>query len=132
VATAGSATSSAAPAAGFVPTALGFQVSPYLNPDRTAGDTNLNTLNYLMMSNNDVMPPAMPAISWNWIDPTQDEEKTKAGMELKFHGVLATRRNVFAQALGQVLNPASASLKGAPKISGTGKNWLMTINTSPT
>ncbi|NRR30429.1 hypothetical protein HSX11_09520 [Oxalobacteraceae bacterium] len=84
----------------IVPTDLNFAVDLYRDASGGATDEGLNTLNYLVMSNGSPMPP-VAAFDWNWLEPAD---------ESNFHGVMAVRRNVFADFLGSLISPYSAAL----------------------
>jgi hypothetical protein len=86
------------PTSSITPTALDFVVSPYLGTDGVSG---LNTLNYLVMTNNHAMPPVAP-FSWSWVDAKKDEQS--------FHAVMSIRSGIFADFLRNRLNTAAAPL----------------------
>jgi hypothetical protein len=100
----------------IVPTDLNFEIDQY----SVASKPGLNTLNYLVMSNNSKMPPAVP-FSWDWV--TADEEAS-------FHGVMAIRRNIFGAFLAQLIQPYCGVLSIDTTISMTHSGEKFTITLS--
>jgi hypothetical protein len=104
----------------IVPTSLNFEIVPYQPPGGGAFIGGLNTLNYLVMSNDTPMPPAVP-FSWNWIE---------AADEKNFDGAMAVRRDIFANFLSGLISPASANLSVNTNISMShdGEDFTTTLN----
>ena len=89
------------PSPSIIPTDLNIEVSPhYSSPGQASTNYGLYTLNYLVMSQNRPMPPAVP-FSWNWVEE---------GEQALFHGVMGARRAVFADFLSNLISPYSAWL----------------------
>lgn len=87
--------------ASIIPTDLNIEVSAYVDAQGNATQNyGLYTLDYLVMSQSRAMPPAVP-FSWNWVEANQESD---------FHGVVAVRRNVFADYLATLANDIAASL----------------------
>lgn len=80
--------------AALIPTDLTIDVSPNIDAQgNTTGDYGLYTLDYLVMSDRRVLPPARP-FTWNWLDSDQVSDA---------HGAIAVRRDVFVSYLAQML-----------------------------
>lgn len=108
------------PVPSITPTALGFVVSPHLGPDgKPDGNLDLNTLNYLVMSQNRALPATSP-FAWNWVEDDS------------IGGVMSVRGGIFAGFLTQLLNalPATANLCIQPGIQDDGTGTFP-VSTSP-
>jgi len=92
----------------ITPTDLTLEVSPNLdakgNPTTNYG---LYTLNYLVMSQNRTMPPAVP-FAWNWVE-AQDEAN--------FHGIMAVRSDIFRSFIQTLVTPELQKLNFVSQIS---------------
>lgn len=104
----------------IVPTDLNFEIVPYQPPSGNPAVPGLNTLNYLVMTGNSQMPPAVP-FTWNWIE---------AADEANYQGAMSVRRDVFANFLSGLISPPSAQLSIATNISMThsGENFTTTVS----
>jgi hypothetical protein len=89
------------PSGTIIPTDLSIEVSPYRDAhgDKT-GNYPLYTLDYLVLADNRVLPPAIP-FTWNWLDADQSADA---------HGAIGVRRDVFVTFLRQLMEPAAAEL----------------------
>ncbi len=78
----------------LTPTYVNFCVTPYHDNSGQNTNPSLDTLNYLVMTNNN-QPPAYPpeSFSFNWIE------------DVNIHGTMAIRRKPFADFIVQQLNP---------------------------
>jgi len=77
------------PPSSIVPTDLNFVVSPYSDQSQKG----LYTLNYLVMSNQNLMPASIQPFAWDWIDNPSDS------------GVMSVRRDIFLDYLNDALSP---------------------------
>lgn len=85
----------------IIPTDLTIEVSPNIDAlQHPTGLYGVYTLDYLVMSQNDVLPPAVP-FTWNWIESNE---------EMNAQGVVAVRRDVFVSFLRQLLVPEVQAL----------------------
>ena len=75
----------------LIPTDLDFMVSPCIEKDKEV--STLNTLNYLVMTNDRNFPTQKHSFNWNWVAPK--DENT--------HGAIAIRRKVFADYLKSLI-----------------------------
>ncbi len=102
------ASSEIVPAATFLPTALNFCITPY--QDSTgAAKPELDTLNYLVMTQNHISPRDIPqSFDFNWVEDESD------------HGVMAIRRELIIPFITDQLNPILAKL--CPKIKVSAQN----------
>ncbi|GAA4271032.1 hypothetical protein U6A24_03960 [Aquimarina gracilis] len=92
----------------LVPTDLNFVVSSYKDSSgKGTTDFDAYTLNYLIMANDNTMPPAVP-FAWNWV------EKNNLS---KFAGSVAINRNVFADFLNNLISPSLGIITKEPTVS---------------
>ena len=80
----------------MVPTAMNFVVTPY---DSTGENAGLDTLNYLMMTNNQTFPSSITSLGWTWVDasvPSTDRPD----------GVMSTKRADFSAYLNDLFSPS--------------------------
>lgn len=90
----------------LVPTDLTIEVSP--NVDAGGHATKkyaLYTLDYLVMSDNHVLPAAVP-FNWNWVADSEEAD---------FHGAMAIKKARFASYLNQVLSPSLNQICVVPR-----------------
>ena len=79
----------------LVPTDLTIEVSPNVDAGgRATKKYPLYTLDYLVMSDNHVLPAPVP-FNWNWVAETEEAD---------FHGAMAIKKARFASYLNQVLS----------------------------
>ena len=72
----------------FTLTALGLEVSPYVNPTTQQQDIpSLNTLNYLGAINNNSLPASVQ-FGWNWVEQPEEAD---------FNGVVSIRSDNFIE-----------------------------------
>jgi hypothetical protein len=78
----------------FMPTAVGFGVAPYFDQNGNHSNPALDTLNYLIMTNNRQLP-VYPPDSWgfNWVDDSS------------LQGAIAIRHGLYLNYLIGQLNP---------------------------
>lgn len=80
----------------IVPTDMTIEVSPHRDPQgNPTQQYGLYTLDYLVMSDNRVLPSAVQ-FDWNWIDATEEAD---------YHGCMAVKKARFAQYLNQLFSP---------------------------
>ncbi|PYS94497.1 MAG: hypothetical protein DMF64_00540 [Acidobacteria bacterium] len=81
----------------LVPTDLTIEVSPNVDAEGHATKKyELYTLDYLVMSDNHVLPAPVP-FNWNWVSESEEAD---------FHGAMAIKKARFASYLNQVLSPS--------------------------
>lgn len=91
----------------LIPTDLNFVISSYKDSSgKSTQDFNAYTLNYLVMSDNRQMPPAVP-FSWNWIDKNNLSD---------FAGSVAINRNTFADFLNRLISPSLVHISKEPVV----------------
>lgn len=79
------------------PTDLNIMISPYYDSGGHAnGQLDLYTLNYLVMSNDNIMPPANK-FGWNWIDSNEQAD---------YHGTMSIKKSIFSTFLNNLLSPS--------------------------
>lgn len=78
----------------IIPTDLNIMISPNYGPDnKPSKDFGKYTLNYLVMSKGNRMPPSL-AFDWNWVEDT------------RYNGVMSIKKNIFTEFLYNMLSPA--------------------------
>jgi hypothetical protein len=78
----------------FMPTALDFCVTPYTDSTGNHSNPPLDTLNYLVMTNNHALPPNPPvAFGFNWVD------------DPSIQGAMAIRHDIYVPFFINQLNP---------------------------
>ncbi len=91
----------------LIPTDLNFVISSYKDSSgNSTQDFNAYTLNYLIMSDNRQMLPAVP-FKWNWIDKNNLSD---------FAGSVAINRNTFADFLNRLISPSLAAISKDPNV----------------
>lgn len=90
----------------LVPTDLTIEVSPNVDagghPTKKYG---LYTVDYLVMSDNHVLPAPVP-FNWNWVADSEEAD---------YHGAMAIKKARFASYLNQVLSPSLREICVVPK-----------------
>ncbi len=91
----------------LVPTDLNFVISSYKDANGKSTDNfPAYTLNYLIMSDQKAMPPAVP-FAWNWVDSDNLSE---------YAGSVAINRNTFANFLNNLLSPSLKTITNNPSV----------------
>jgi hypothetical protein len=105
----------------FAPTALDFCVTPYTDNSGNHSNPGLDTLNYLIMTNNNALPPQPPsAFGFNWVDdPT-------------IQGTMAVRHGLYINFLIGQLNGMLQTISPVPYVKAdankTCENQTMQLN----
>ena len=94
----------------IVPTDMNFVVTPY---DKTGDHAGLDTLNYLMMTNNRAFPSSITPLGWSWVDASVPATNRPDGvMSINRKDFSTYLNDLFSPLLEQIcLNPA-IDLKG--------------------
>lgn len=83
----------------LTPTFVDFCITPYTDSNGNKSNPNLDTLNYLLMVNNNIPPKTPPSgFNFNWVTDEQ------------IHGVMAIREDEFSSFVINQLNPLLKSL----------------------
>lgn len=95
------------PSPSLVPTALNFVVKSY---DGTPENAGLDTLNYLVMSNNNPLPDPVHPLTWNWVeqDDTGDTDLPS--------GVMSTQKADFVSYIKPIFEENLSSICVEPAI----------------
>jgi len=91
----------------ITPTDFTFYISTYIDPKTKEKKPGLNTLNYVVMSNNHPLPSIKP-FTWNWLEADEKLDK---------HGSIAINRNEFVKKLADQLFIPLKYLLLQPKVS---------------
>ncbi|RBQ11722.1 hypothetical protein [Pedobacter miscanthi] len=107
----------------IIPTDLNIMISPYYDEqNKVSKEYNKYTLNYLVMSKGNRMPPST-AFIWNWVE------------DLKYNGVMAIKKNIFSGFLEQLLSPSLQGICLIPVVSMDVKftkiNWACYFKQDP-
>jgi hypothetical protein len=104
------------PLPSLIPTDFNIRVSPHLDAaGKPSGKFGLYTLNYQVMSEGRRMPESR-SFSWNWVEENQARD---------MHGVMAVRRDVFAEFLRKLVEKNAWKLSFQPIVSMTHKRETM-------
>lgn len=92
----------------LTPTDLTIEVSPNLDAQgHPTHQYGLYTLDYLVMSNNHVLPAPVP-FEWNWVEATEATD---------FHGAMAIKKDRFVEYLETLLSPSLKNICFIPSCS---------------
>lgn len=89
----------------LIPTALNFVIQPY---DGSAENAGLDTLNYLVMSDNKPLPDPVNPITWPWVEPSSSTELPS--------GVMAVQKADFVQYVKAIFEENLSSICLIPVI----------------
>ena len=90
----------------LIPTDINFCITPYTPPYGEEKNPELDTLNYLIMTNKKPLPKYAPKVfNFNWVDDITNQ------------GVMVIKRKIFADFIVKELNPILKTI--APKMDGT-------------
>lgn len=89
----------------LVPTAMNFVIKSYDGSTENAG---LDTLNYLVMSNDNPLPNPVNPLTWNWVEPSSSTTQPS--------GVMAVKKDDFVQYIKAIFDQNLSSICLIPTI----------------